>query len=57
MADKVCPPVKSAGVPDGIQMGSSHKTLTTPDPTFGRYFGANTPGSDAVNSQKIMGKK
>lgn len=57
MADKICPPVKSAGVSDGIVMGESHSILTTPNPTFGRYFGADTPGSQAVNSQKIMGKK
>lgn len=57
MADKVCPPVKSVGKPDGMHMGSANTILTTPDPTFGRYFGADTPGSDAVNSQKIMGKK
>lgn len=57
MADKVCPPVKSAGVPDGIQMPESHSVLTTPNPTFGRHFGSGTPGSDAVNSQTIMGKK
>lgn len=57
MADKVCPPVKSVGVGDGIKMGSSYSTLTTPDPVFGRYFGADTPGSNAVDSEKIMGKK
>lgn len=57
MADKVCPPVKSAGVADGINMPESDKTLTTPNPNFGNYFGANTPASNAINSQKIMGKK
>lgn len=57
MADKICPPVKSAGVADGIGMPESHSTLTTPNPTFGEYFGANTPGSNAVDSSKIMGKK
>lgn len=57
MADKVCPPVKSAGVANGIPMGSSYSVLTTPNPTYGYYFGAGTPGSDAVNSMKIMGKK
>lgn len=57
MADKVCPPVKSVPKSDGIPMGSSHATLTTPDPTYGRYFGADTPGSQAVDSSKIMGKK
>lgn len=57
MADKICPPVKSSGVPDGLNMPSSHTVLTTPDPNFGGYFGANTPGNNAVNDQKIMGKK
>lgn len=57
MADKICPPVKSVAVSDGIKMGSASNTLTTPDPVFGNYFGAGTPGSNAVNSQKIMGKK
>lgn len=57
MADKVCPPVKSVGKPDGMNMGSSDTTLTTPDPTFGRYYGADTPGSNAVDSSKIMGRK
>lgn len=57
MADKVCPPTKASGVSNGIKMGSSYPVLTTPDPKFGNYFGAGTPGSEAVNSQKIMGKK
>ncbi len=57
MADKICPPVKTVPKSDGIKMGSANTTMTTPDPVFGRYFGADTPGSDAVNSQKIMGKK
>ncbi len=57
MADKLCPPVKAAGVPDGISMPSASKVMTTPDPTFGRYFGADTPGANAVNSESIMGKK
>lgn len=57
MADKVCPPVKPVGKSDGMKMGSASLVMTTPDPTFGRYFGADTPGSDAVDSEKIMGKK
>lgn len=57
MADKICPPVKPVPASDGIQLGSAHSVLTTPDPTYGRYFGAGTPGADAVNSMKIMGKK
>ncbi len=57
MADKLCPPVKAAGVPDGIAMPSSHTILTTPDPTYGKYTGSNMPGSDAVNNESIMGKK
>lgn len=57
MADKVCPPVKPVGKSDGMKLGSMSTTLTTPDPTYGRYFGADTPGSDAVDSSKIMGKK
>jgi hypothetical protein len=54
MADKVCPPVKAGNVPNGIGMPESHSTLSTPNPTFGKYFGAGTPGSNAVNSEKIM---
>lgn len=57
MADKICPPVKSVPAGDGIKMGSAYSTLTTPDPVYGRYFGADTPGSNAVDSSKIMGKK
>lgn len=57
MSDKICPPVKSVGKSDGIKMGSQSMILTTPDPTFGRYFGADTPGVNAVDSSKIMGKK
>lgn len=57
MADKVCPPVKSAGVADGIPMPSSYSTLTTPNPVYGRNFGEGTPASEAVDSSKIMGKK
>ncbi len=57
MADKICPPVKAVGKSDGIKYGSANMTLTTPDPTFGRYFGADTDGSNAVDSSKIMGAK
>lgn len=54
MADKLCPPVKSGNVPDGISNPASYKAMSTPQPTFGKYFGADTPGSNAVNSEKIM---
>lgn len=57
MADKICPPVKSVGKSDGIKTGSANSTMTTPDPVYGRYFGADAPASGAVNSEKIMGKK
>lgn len=57
MADKICPPTKAVPAGDGIKNGSSYSTMTTPDPTFGNYFGSGDPGSEAVNSQKIMGKK
>lgn len=57
MADKICPPVKSVPKSDGMKYGSASMTLTTPDPVFGRYFGANVDGSNAVDSSKIMGAK
>lgn len=57
MSDKITPPMKAIGKRDGLTMGSDHMTITTPDPTYGRYFGADVVGAQAVNSTPIMGKK
>lgn len=56
MADKICPPTKTANVPNGIVNPESHVTLTTPMTTFGRYFGSQSSSGDAINTEKIMGK-
>lgn len=57
MAEKLIPPTKSVGQKDGIKMGSERKTLTTPNPTFGRYFGSGKPASGVKGSGSIFGKK
>lgn len=56
MADKVSPPNKPVGKGDGIKM-DSHETITTPNPTFGRYFGSNKPGVSVTEPESLMGKK
>ena len=57
MADKIQPTSKPVGKANGMPMGSSHSTITTPDAAYGRYFGSDKSGSQAVNSESIMGKK
>lgn len=60
MADKICPPQKKVNQPDGLNQPSSHTTITTPDPTFGRYFGDTSADSALGNSKEnnsIFSKK
>jgi hypothetical protein len=57
MADTIQPVSKAIPKPDGIVMGESQSTLTTPNPSFGRYFGSGEPGSNAVGMGSLMGKK
>lgn len=57
MAEKLTPPSKPVARKDGIKMGSSNSTLTTPNPTFGRYFGSDKPGSAAKGEGTLFGKK
>ena len=56
MADRISPPSKPVGKGDGIKMGRN-TTLTTPNPTFGRYFGSDQPGSAAKGEGSLFGKK
>jgi hypothetical protein len=56
MADKIQPVSKPVPAPDGLRNPSSYRTLTTPEPVFGRYFGSGKEGKDAVGSGNLMGK-
>lgn len=56
MAERITPPSKAVARKDGIKMGAN-ATMTTPKPTFGRYFGSNQPGSAAKGEGTLFGKK
>ena len=57
MADRISPPSKPVARKDGIKMGSANSTLTTPNPTFGKYIGNYTPGSAVKEGGSLFGKK
>lgn len=52
--DKLSPATKSVPRADGIKYGNSNTTLTTPNPTFGKYSSGYVEGKDAVNKGQIM---
>lgn len=49
MAEKITPPVKKVDRADGFKQPTANTTLTTPVPTFGRYYGSGKPGSSGDN--------
>lgn len=57
MADRISPPNKPVGRKDGIKTGSSHSTLTTPNPTFGNYHGSGKSGSEVKGDGSLFNKK
>jgi hypothetical protein len=57
MSEKLTPPSKTVARKDGIKMGSSDTTLTTPNPTFGRYFGGNQSGASTKEPGSLFRKK
>ena len=57
MADKVQPVSKPVPMGNGLKQPSSYSTLTTPEPSFGHYFGSGSEGKDARGSGTLMGKK
>ena len=57
MAERLTPPSRPVARKDGIKTGSSNSTLTTPNPTFGKYIGDYTPGSTAKGEGTLFGKK
>lgn len=54
MADKITPPSKPVADSGGVKMPSEHTTVTTPNPTFGRYFGT---GHEGATGQSVADKK
>jgi len=57
MAERLTPPSKPVARKDGIKMGSANSTLTTPNPTFGRYMGSGASGSAVKAGSSLFGKK
>ena len=57
MADTIQPVSKPVPKADGMTPGNSYSTLTTPAPSFGRYFGSGKEGKDAKGDSSMMGKK
>lgn len=58
MSDKVTPPSKPVtGNHDGMNMPSEYRTITTPDPSMGRYYGSGKPASETKESDSLFGKK
>ena len=56
MAEKLVPHNKPMGKGDGIKMPSSHSTISTPNSTFGRYFGENKPASETKKGGSLFKK-
>jgi len=57
MADTIQPVSKPVPKADGLASPSGYSTLTTPEPSFGRYFGSGQEGKDAKGKSSMMGKK
>ena len=57
MAEKITPPTRKIPRADGLKMPSANSTLTTPNPTFGRYTGSGKSGAEAKGEGTIFGKK
>ena len=38
-------------------MPSGYKTITTPEPCYGRVFGSGKEAKDAMGNSSMMGKK
>lgn len=57
MADKIQPVSKPVPKGSGMGVPSAYKTLTTPEPCFGRLFGSGKEAKNAIGSQSIMGKR
>lgn len=56
MADKISPASKPVAKSDGLKMGSANETTTTPNPTFGRYWGDGKTADKVKGSGSIFGK-
>ena len=57
MAEKITPPTRKIDRADGVKMPSANTVLTTPNPTFGRYFGSGDSGAEAKGKGTIFGGK
>lgn len=55
--DKIQPPSKPVPAASGMASPSSHRTLTTPEPCYGRVFGSGKEAKDAIGGMSMMGKK
>lgn len=56
MSEKITPANRPVNRADGVKYGNLNTTLTTPNPTFGKYSSGYNEGKDAVNIGNIMGK-
>jgi hypothetical protein len=56
MADKTQPVSKAVPAGSGLGNPGAYKTLTTPQPGFGRYFGSGDEASQVVSRHNVMGK-
>lgn len=57
MADKIQPVSKPVPAGSGMASPSAYKTLTTPEPCYGRLFGSGSEAKDAMGKSSMMGKK
>ena len=57
MADKIQPVSKPVPAASGMGMPSGYKTITTPEPCYGRVFGSGKEAKDAMGNSSMMGKK
>lgn len=55
--DKISPATKSVSRPGGIKYGEANSTLTTPNPTFGKYSSGYKEGEKAINDAEVFSSK
>ena len=55
MSDTIQPVSKPVGKANGLANPGNHSVLTTPQPSFGHYFGDGKEGKDVVSRHNLMG--
>lgn len=54
MAEKITPPIRKVNRADGFKQPSANTTLTTPNSSFGRYYGSGSPIKESKGSESSL---